>query len=141
MNEFHARRWSQTMQWRAMQRLHPVLWKMTRVTGEKCDLRLFQEEYARVNAKRTAPLQYLPTQKQQQLALPIDSLLDNDATAISARAHHARDGSYLSQHIFDFTVMHESIPTVRAMVSLQNLVMEDASRVEGVQVPSRDDEE
>ena len=141
MNEFQARRWSQTMQWHAMQRLHPVLWKMSKVTGETCNLRLLQEEYARVNAKRTPPLPYLPTKQQQELSLLMDPLLDNDAANVSARSHHAKYGSTLTQHVVDFAIMQESIPTTRAMSSLQNLVLEDVSRTEGTMVPSKNPED
>eukprot|EP00759_Apiculatamorpha_spiralis_P033502 PhF_6_TR34848/c0_g1_i1/m.50599 len=145
MNEFHARRWAQTMQWQALQRIGPLLWKTSKRTGEPFTLQLFQEEYARANARITPPLPYLPSHVQDKLCPKLDALIDNDAVNVSARSYASRHGSLMTQHGVDVGIFQESIPNVRVYTSLPNLVLSDVARTEGIAVKdvnrADDDEE
>eukprot|EP00760_Papus_ankaliazontas_P000912 PhM_4_TR10309/c0_g1_i1/m.16286 len=138
MNDFYARRWSQTLQWQAMQRLHPVLHKVTRHTREPFTYNYFREEFMRTNARRAAPLTYFPTHEHVNLLCPVDSLVDNDAANVSTHAHDARYGSSITQHMADVALFRESLPTVRVATSLQALCTEDVARKEGIMVPEVD---
>ena len=137
MNDIFARRAAYgTMHHHAM-RMTPVLWRATQVTKEPLDHRFLDEEFMRVNGhRRLHPL--LPSAQKQ--ALPRshwNDLNDTCTWAESGRAQAVRFHTPLVQRFGEVGLLSDSLARVKTAATVQNLMMEQLSRTEGVLVADK----
>eukprot|EP00758_Cryptobia_borreli_P004495 Tbor_TRINITY_DN4412_c0_g1::TRINITY_DN4412_c0_g1_i1::g.7916::m.7916 len=131
MNDIFARRAAQRMMFCQIQRSLPILWDATRVTKEKLDVKLVQEEMMRVNGHRTMPLLLGDAAAFDTHHNHLDQLEDTCSWAESGRAFTVRYQSPYTQRVAAMGRMKDTIATTR-QVTCQSDFIEHLSRTEGL---------
>jgi hypothetical protein len=113
------------------QRMLPVLYQATRVTGEKLDGRFVREEFMRTNGHRQLHLLVPEIASQTHQNTHWHRLHSTYAWAESHRAYSAKYHTPLTQRFGDIGRMQDTIPNVKIVASAQQLVIEHTARQEG----------
>ena len=132
MNEIFGQRLSRTMMFHQLMRTHGTLWAATQVTKEKLDYKFIEEEFMRVNGRRTMPLLVRSASKQNLHETHLAHLSDNYSWCESKRAYIVRNQTPITQRVAAMGRMADTIQNTKTNCASQLVVSEHLSRIEGI---------